>query len=149
MRYLVVFFLLYAMPFNLLAQPEVVDWTITVQSEVSGDITLILEGKIQDGWYVYSQNLGSTDGPIATELVFNEAETLQLVGETAESGTKVEGYDKVFGMDIAKYKETIVLTQKIKLPEGLDKLSAYVTFMSCNDEVCLPPRDFEFEVNLN
>lgn len=150
MRYLVVLLLFCAIPFSLVAQfDEVVDWTVTVESETSEDITLILEGTIQKGWYVYSQHLASLDGPIATELVFNEANELELEGETEESGSKVEGFDKVFAMDITKYKDSLTLTQKIKRPKGLDKLSGYITYMSCDDEKCLPPRDFEFEVVLN
>ena len=59
------------------------------------------------------------------------------------------GYDKVFMMDIVKFKKEFTIGQEIKVGAGINTLSGYIEYMTCNDEQCLPPKQVEFTVELD
>ncbi|GAB5551441.1 MAG: hypothetical protein Sapg2KO_10320 [Saprospiraceae bacterium] len=134
---------------NLLsAQFQKVTWEAALEKGATDEYSLVLTGTIEPGWYLYSQYLESEDGPIATKLTLEELEGLETIGKTEESGHKVEGYDKVFMMNITKYKEEVTFTQVLKLPEGTEFISGMIEFMTCDDEQCLPPTQIEFTAGI-
>ncbi|MEM6376741.1 MAG: protein-disulfide reductase DsbD domain-containing protein [Bacteroidota bacterium] len=130
------------------AQLQKVTWEATLEKGDSDEYTLVLQGTIEHGWYLYSQYLESDEGPIATKVVLNEMEGMESIGKTKESGNKVEGYDNIFLMNITKYKEDVTFKQLLKLPKDTEFVSGTITFMTCDDEQCLPPTEVEFTAEL-
>ena len=126
---------------------KVVSWTFESKKTAPNEYTVKMKATVNDGWYIYSQYLESDDGPIRTEIVLEKNEGIELLGKATEEGNKIAGYDEMFDMDIIKYKKQVVFTQKVKAKK-LEKFKGYVTFMTCNDEQCLPPTDVEFEITL-
>lgn len=126
------------------AQAQKVTWEASLEQGTTDEYSLVITGIIDPGWYLYSQYLESEDGPIATKVTLEELEGLEKIGKTEESGHKVEGYDKVFMMNITKYKEEVTFKQIVKLPEGTAFISGTIEFMTCDDEQCLPPTLVEF-----
>ncbi|NLE35273.1 MAG: DUF255 domain-containing protein, partial [Bacteroidales bacterium] len=57
-------------------------------------------------------------------------------------------FDNSFGMDIGMHSGNTEFRQKITVKELPVTVTGYVTFMSCDDSQCLPPRDVEFTVNI-
>ena len=127
---------------------KTVSWTFESQKTGNNEYTIYLNAKVQDGWYVYSQYLESDDGPVRTEIVLDQNEALSLEGKSTEEGHKIEGFDKLFEMNITKFKKQLKIAQKVKTT-GPTTIKGYVTFMTCNDEQCLPPHDVTFELKLN
>lgn len=135
---------LYAQPSN----PHV-KWTATSKKIGKNTYQLTFTADINPGWYVYSQYLESEDGPIATAVVFEETtDQWELPSPAKESGNVIKGYDELFGMNITKYKKQLVIRQVILVQPDQKIIKGYITFMSCNDEQCLPPTDVPFEVRL-
>ncbi|WMX15535.1 MULTISPECIES: protein-disulfide reductase DsbD domain-containing protein [unclassified Aureispira] len=124
-----------------------VSWSFESKKTASNEYTIQMKATIKDGWYVYSQYLESDDGPIRTAIVLEENAGVELVGKAEEEGNKVSGFDSLFDMDITKYKKQLIITQKIKASK-VKTLKGYITFMTCNDEQCLPPTDVPFEIKL-
>jgi hypothetical protein len=120
-----------------------VQWSYEAEQLADGETALVFTATIRPGWYLYSQHI-EEGGPIPTSVVFNESDELKLVGETEESGDKVEGMDSIFGMYIAKFKGEAQFRQRVKLRPGQQTVSGYVEFMTCDDEMCLPPTQWEF-----
>ena len=129
------------------AQNNTVTWTIESKKTNSKEYSLIFNATIKDGWYVYSQFLESDEGPVPTEITLEENKNLALVGKAIEEGQKIEGFDKLFEMNITKFKKSLKINQKIKTSEPTT-VKGYITFMTCNDEMCLPPTDVRFELHL-
>jgi thiol:disulfide interchange protein len=103
------------------------------------------EAKIDEGWTVYSQFLESEDGPVATSFSFENAESKdKAVETTSKSENKKQEFDKTFEMVLTKYKKNLVIVHKLKVKSGTKEIKGYVTFMTCNAEECLPPRDIDF-----
>ena len=128
-------------------QNNTVSWTF--ESEKTGDkeYTIYLNATVQEGWYIYSQYLESDDGPVRTEIVLDKNEALSLDGNATEEGHKIEGFDSLFEMNVIKFKKQLKIAQKVKIT-GSTTVKGYITFMTCNDEQCLPPSDVAFELKL-
>ena len=127
---------------NLNAQDNPVSWQFELTYSDSGSF-VVAKAEIESGWYVYSQFLESDDGPIPTQLVLSDS-SLNLDKPT-EEGQRLYRYDEMFGMDIKKFKKSMVIRQKIGDLQS-DSVEGYIEFMTCNDEMCLPPRQISFKV---
>lgn len=93
---------------------------------------------ISSGWAIYGQELGD-DGPIPTQFYVNGA----LIVFSEKTKGKKE-LDPIFEIEIQKFKKQAVFTQSFKKGTS-KKLEGYVTFMTCDDEKCLPPVDVPFK----
>jgi len=110
---------------------------------------LIYTMNIESGWATYSQELSSDMGPFPTTFTY-ETEGVQLQTEFAEEcGMKETKYDAVFEMDLAKFHDLAVFIQSIEVDPSVQTIEGYVTLMSCDDEKCLPPSDYEFSFKLS
>ena len=70
-----------------------------------------------------------------------------LKGKNEESGDIKVSYDKVFEMEIAKFKKTAIFTQQIEIKDDSKPFHGYLTFMTCDDTKCLPPTDVDIFIN--
>lgn len=127
---------------------EPVKWTFTSKSISKTEIDLIFEADIDDAWNVYSQHT-SDDGPVPTEITFEELDGAELVGNNVEKGHKKEGFDKLFDVNVIKFlgDENFTITQRVKLTDATKKIKGYLTYMTCDDSHCLPPTDVDFSFN--
>lgn len=133
---------------NLHAQHNPVNWSASSEKISTGIYKINIEAKIESGWYVYSQTLESDMGPVPTSLDFNKNDGLELIGDTAELGNRKEGMDKAFGMNVVKYLENVIFSQEARIDPTVEEISCIVTFMTCNGEMCLPPRDVPLKIKL-
>jgi len=124
-----------------------VKWTMEAKKVKKGEYLLVFEGKIQGDWAVYSQFL-EEGGPIATSINFEDWGAAAAVGTVEESGDeRIEGRDEIFDMDLIKYKGKVRFTQLVKT-KSPTTVKGYLTYMCCNSESCLPPRNEEFSFSL-
>lgn len=129
----------------IIAQENPITWTTKVEKLDDKEYKVSLIGKIQPGWYIYSQFLPSDDGPVRTTIEFDK-EGYELIGKAEEMGEKKEGFDDMFGMNVIKFGKEIEFSQKIKLSANVKNIKATLNYMTCNNEVCLPPKDVALSV---
>lgn len=120
-----------------------VDWTFQKKQIDDQTWELTFTADIDPGWSVYSQYLDD-GGPVPTSVNFDTEEGYEKIGETKEAGSKKEAFDELFGMDVVKFSDRMVLTQKVKINPGTNELSGYVEYMTCDDNRCLPPMPVDF-----
>ena len=133
---------------GLFAQENPVKWSFEVKPLGGADYELIFHANIEDGWATYSQHLESDEGPIATAFAFKPSDSYELVGDVAEAGDIKSSYDPLFEMTLTKIKHKGTFTQKVKVKDASKAITGYVTFMCCNDEMCLPPKDVDFSFSI-
>ena len=121
-----------------------VKWSFTSKDAGNCQVDLIVTATIDDGWYTYSQFLESEDGPVATSFTFQEGPHFKLVGKAQESGEKITVHDPVFDMKLTKFKHKGIFTQRVEIKDPAKPIVGYVSYMTCNDEMCLPPKDVDF-----
>ncbi|WP_246865795.1 protein-disulfide reductase DsbD family protein [Croceivirga thetidis] len=126
---------------------EPVEWSTSINKIGDNDFELITNATIESGWHLYSQHVPE-DGPIPTTFYFEELEgRFELVGETQEE----EGHtilDPVFEMEIKYFEDAVQFKQRIKTLSTINVVNAFVEFMVCDDEKCLPPTEVELVFEL-
>ena len=127
--------------------PDPAKWSIR-SVQANGGFDLVFRVDIADGWYVYSQNDYGDMGPWPTSVTVDPASGLEIVGEVAETGAKVvEGHDPVFDMEVKKFKGWAEFTQHIRSQDADGTVTGAFEYMTCNDEMCLPPTTVYFIVS--
>jgi len=133
---------------NLQAQMfEPVKWKMSYE-HISGDeYMLTYKANMENPWTLYSQ-FTSDDGPVPTTITY-ETKGFEKVGESEELGHKKQGMDKMFGVEVIKFlsDQPFTIKQKVKAPAGTE-ISGYLTYMTCDNERCLPPTDVDFSFKL-
>ena len=122
-----------------------VKWKFNIEKINESEYKLIYTANIEKGWTVYSQYT-SDEGPVPTSINYDTKDGIQLIGKPSESGTKKEGHDQYFDVQVTKFlsDKPFVIEQKIKVLDPSKPISGYVNFMACDHEKCLPPSDVDF-----
>lgn len=124
-----------------------VKWSFASKSLPNGEAELVLSAKIDNGWYLYSQDIPK-GGPIPTSFKFAPSKDYKLVGKTSEPKPEVKE-DPNFEMKLKVFHSFAAFSQKIKVLSAKDfTVKGTLEFMCCDNKQCLPPDevDFEFEV---
>jgi thiol:disulfide interchange protein len=128
---------------NMLFSQNAVNWSFSSKDAGNCQVDLIFTASINEGWYTYSQFLESNEGPVPTTIVFQEGPHFKLVGKAVETGDKKTEYDNTFDMKLTKFKHNAVFTQRVEVKDPSKPILSTITYMVCNSEMCLPPRDVD------
>ena len=115
---------------------EPVKFTSTLKTNNTAEGEIIFNGTIDNGWHVYSTNLGN-DGPIEATFHVNKLEGAELVGPLTPRGKEISEYDNMFGMKL----RNVQFVQKVKFTKPQYNIDAYLEYGACNDEMCMPPTE--------
>ena len=116
----------------------------TEWKKISNDeVEIIFNATIEEGWHVYSTELGD-GGPISATFNIDSKEGIEPVGKLTPRGNEVNKMDPVFEMMVRYFEGTATFVQKLKITSKNYKISGYLEYGACNDENCLPPTNVEF-----
>lgn len=127
-----------------------VKWTWKAEPLKNDEYNIVFTATIEKGWHTYSQFVGE-GGPVPTSFLFEKNDAVELIGKTSEKGDKVvEGIDPFFGINVKKFDERAVFTQKVKVKNNT-VLKGSLEYMVCDESRCLPPdtKEFELELKIN
>ena len=128
---------------------EPVKWQTSVTRPSPDTALITFKANIEKGWHIYSQTQNIKNGPVATTFSFNPNRSYKSIGGTQEDKpfTKPEpAYDN---MPVSYFEKEVLFVQKIGILEKNSfTINAEVTFMVCNDEMCLPPETKEFTISV-
>jgi thiol:disulfide interchange protein DsbD len=119
-----------------------VTWEFTADNEV-----FVAKATIADGWHLYSQHVNDEIGPMPTMFDFSKNNDLKIIGKTIEPEPFKE-YDENFGGELEYFKDEVLFHQKYKTQSSTE-LKGTVTYMVCNDVMCMPPTDVEFSIKID
>lgn len=130
-----------------------VSFSSVSQNEIAWDFTynskskhIEMKASLAPGWHVYSIDLGNIAGPIATEFEFEANKDIVLVGNVEEPQPKVE-FDPNFEETVRYFDKEVIFTQKVGVKRKTT-VKGSVLYMVCNDTMCLPPVEKQFEISL-
>ena len=104
---------------------------------------------IQSGWHLYSQAQPKDAIAIPTSFSFNKNPLVELDGKIKETGKLEKFVDNDLGVSANQYSKLVVFTQKVKLKsKAKSNVGGNVTFQTCDDKKCLPPKTVNFSIAL-
>jgi thiol:disulfide interchange protein len=125
-----------------------VKWTFEAESTGDNTADLVFSATIDEGWHIYATELPSDMGPIPTSVTLDESSDFKTVGALKGGKFKTE-FDPNFDMDLNFYDSEAVFRLPIERISGADFVATgYLTFMVCNDEMCLPPDDIDLAMKV-
>ncbi len=146
MRYLL-FTLFIGFGLNTSAQSDqLVKWDFSTRKN-NKSTELVLKATMENGWHIYSQNLNG-DGPIPTSFEYTLPKGAKKIGDTKEP-EPIKHFDENFGMDVLYFNNQVEFVQPISGKIKKDEVvKGKVNYMICNDQMCYPPTDVNFEIKL-
>ena len=109
-----------------------------------GEAEIVFSATIDDGWHVYSTDLGS-DGPIAATFNVVKMDGAEPVGKLKPRGNVVKQFDKMFDMELRFFEHRATFVQKIRFTKPKYDIDCYLEYGACNDEMCMPPSQVELK----
>lgn len=108
------------------------------------EVEIIFTGMVDDGWHVYSTELGD-GGPISATFNVDNKSGIEVMGKLKPVGKEIAVFDKLFEMDVRYFENMAQFVQKLKLTGGKYTIEGYLEYGACNDENCLPPTEVPFK----
>lgn len=137
-----------------------VKWSFASENKDGKEVELQFIVDIENHWKVYGQYI-EEGGPIPTTFYFTPSEQYELVGSfnNDENGylfgkiQEPEGtqfYDQIFEMNLKTFSNEAIFRQKIKILKNENfTVKGYLHFMCCDENMCLPPEEIEFEFKVS
>ncbi len=109
-----------------------------------GEGEIIFSATIDDGWHVYSTDMGD-DGPISASFNVVKMEGVETVGKLKPRGEVMKQFDKMFGMELRYFEKKAQFVQRVRFTQQKYTIDCYLEYGACNDEMCLPPTEVAFK----
>ena len=147
MKKLLFFLLSFLALANLNAQiVKPVKWSTKVEKVSNSEFNLVMEGKIDDGWHLYSQYTPD-GGSLPAEFKFENAKgNYELIGKVNESQYKKQ-FNDIFGVDEYFFEKNVIFTQKVKiLNVKLTSVKAKIDYQVCKTSCINDYYNFDFQL---
>jgi thiol:disulfide interchange protein len=123
-----------------------VKWTSKTEKISETEFNLIISGKIDESWHVYSQ-FTPDGGPLALELKFSDQKgNFELIGKATESPYK-KAFNDVFEVEEYYFEKLVTIIQKVKITNPkTDKIKLNVDYQVCKESCINDKKTFLFDI---
>ena len=126
-----------------------VSWTFSSKKISATVYELQMTANMQSGWHLYAQAQPKDAIAIPTSFEFTNNPLVQLDGKVKEVGKLEKFEDKDLGVSANQYSRQVVFTQRVKLKgKAKSNVGGNVTYQTCDDKKCLPPKTVSFSIAL-
>ena len=126
------------------AQQMPVNFTVEQKQVSPTEVDVLFTAKIDKGWHVYSTDIPD-GGPQSAVMHTEVAEGATPMGSMQKKGKEITEDDKVFGMRLRYFENSVTFIQKYKVTGKTYHIKGYLEYGACNDEMCMPPSTVEFD----
>ena len=152
MKKILAFLLCFTVGFSAMSQiHNPIEWKTSVEKISETTYNLVSTATIQGSWHLYAQEVPS-GGPIPTTFTYDDdGGKIKIVGNTTEPEGEIK-FTTLFGdegMNIKSFAHKAVFKQEVELIDAsLTQINAFVEFIACTDEMCLPPKEVDLVFDL-
>jgi thiol:disulfide interchange protein len=125
-----------------------VSWEFDYEKKGDNQYELVFTSLIEKGSHIYSMDIPE-GGPIPTSFRFDTLQEYSFQGDTWEVTKPEELLDEAFGFKIKSFSDKAEFRQKITGNMPSFTVKGEVNFMACNNVICSPPKDVEFEIRIS
>jgi thiol:disulfide interchange protein DsbD len=105
-----------------------------------------IQATLADGWHLYSQHVANEIGPVPTSFVFEPNDAVKFIGKVNEP-QPIQKYDENFEAMLDFFEGKVLFTQRLSVKQNTI-ITGTLTYMLCNDVMCLPPVDEKFKITI-
>ena len=141
------YFLLYVSLLTLLMQAQMVNpvhFSSQLKMLEGDEAEIVFSATIDDGWHVYSTDLGD-GGPISATFNVVKMDGVETVGKLKPHGNVAKQFDKLFDMEVRFFEHKATFVQKIRFTKSQYTIDCFLEYGACNDEMCMPPSQVELK----
>ena len=137
------FIMLLLAPLAAVAQwAEPAKFTVTHKAVGDKEIVITFKGTIEQGWHVYSTDVGE-GGPTPATFNIDEAKGLRPIGKLRALTKAKRSYDEIFGRELSFHEGSCIFEQHMAVTAPEYSLKGYLEYGACNDHSCTPPTAVE------
>jgi thiol:disulfide interchange protein len=125
-----------------------VSWAFSYEKKGAAQYELIFTATIELKSHIYSLDVPK-GGPVPTSFHFDTIPAYTLDGKPFEVTKPDEIFDEAFGFKIRTFSNKAEFRQKIIANSPSFSVTGVLTFMSCNNATCLPPKDVDFSIKIS
>ena len=141
------YFLLYVSLLTLLLQAQMVNpvhFSSQLKMLDGDEAEIVFTATIDEGWHVYSTDLGDV-GPISATFNVVKMDGVETVGKLKARGNVAKQFDKLFDMEVRFFEHKATFVQKIRFTKQQYTIDCFLEYGACNDEMCMPPSQVELK----
>ena len=112
----------------------------------NAEAEIVFTATIDQGWHVYSTDLGQ-DGPIEATFNVVKMDGAEKVGKLTPKGNVIKKYDEMFGMELKYFEHQVTFVQKIRVTKPKYDIECYVEYGAGNDQRCLTQTEVELSAS--
>jgi thiol:disulfide interchange protein len=124
-----------------------VSWAFSYEKKDVNKYELIFTATIELKSHIYSLTVPA-GGPVPTTFRFDTIPAYTLDGKPFEVTKPDEIFDEAFGFRIRTFSNKAEFRQRITANSPSFTVTGAVTFMSCNNVTCLPPKDVDISIKI-
>ena len=121
-----------------------VHFTSQLKNLQGSEAEIIFTALIDEGWHVYSTDLGN-DGPVSATFNVVKMDGIEPVGKLQTRGKIIKQFDKLFDMELRFFEHEACFVQKVRFTKPTYSIDCYLEYGACNDKTCMPPTQVEFK----
>jgi thiol:disulfide interchange protein DsbD len=144
MRFPILYLVFTCLSLSSLGQKEIA-WTVSFNAQ---NQTIEFTASMAKGWHLYSQHIEDGAGPVATSFTYGQLDGIKLKGKVEEPES-IRKYDPSFEATLNFFEGTVTFVQHMsKTTKSPSTITGSITYMLCNDTMCLPPVDLPFTIEI-
>ena len=133
--------------FTVMCQ-EHVHWQAEALEKNGHFIPIQISAEIEPGWHLYSAETPKDAGPIPICFEIQKNRFVKLKMPFVEKTKAIKKFDANFDSDVYIFEDKFLGEFKVKSKKDTI-LSMTVTYMICNEVMCLPPIDETLSIKLD
>jgi thiol:disulfide interchange protein DsbD len=123
-----------------------VRWKFSAKRIADKTYEIHLTARLDQPWHIYSQTT-SPGGPTAAKIEFSTNPLVTLSGVIREEGKLITTNEKLFGMEVNYYENTVDFIQQVKIKSnGKTRVYGYIQFMLASPQKSLPVTTAPFNI---
>ena len=127
---------------------EHVHWQAEALEKNGHFIPIQISAEIEPGWHLYSAETPKNAGPIPISFEIQKNRFVKLTMPFIEKTKAIKKFDANFDSDVYIFEDKFLGEFKVKSKKDTI-LSMTVTYMICNEVMCLPPIDETLSIKLD
>jgi thiol:disulfide interchange protein DsbD len=120
-----------------------IQWDYSYNAQLNA---IEIQATLADGWHLYSQHVANEIGPVPTSFVFEPNDAVKFIGKVNEP-QPIQKYDENFEAMLDFFEGKVLFTQRLSVKQNTI-ITGTLTYMLCNDVMCLPPVDEKFKITI-